>query len=454
MPRLVPQRDIPAEWWAVFGAPELDALVRRALQRSPTLDQARARLAQAQELRAARAGATAYPQVDAAFGAVRQRIDPATFGFPQAPNPGPFNVFSLGADVSYNFDLFGGTRRELEALAAEVDYQGYELEAARADARDERRDDRDPARVARRADRRDVRHPRRAEAAARDRRGALPGRAACRGSTCRTSGHWSRRRKARSPPLRAQWAQAGHLLAVLMGESPADAELPEIRLAALALPAELPLRVPSELVRQRPDIRASEALLHKASANVGVATADLYPKLVISGSFSSSQLNLSDVLGNGINVWNIGANLLQPLFRGGELQARKRAAEAAYDQAAAGVSPVGAARPAERRRRAAGARGGRRRACGAGGAGRARRRRLPDHARPLRRGRREPARGARRRPEPAAGRDRPHPGRRRAGTPTRWRCSRRSAAAGRRGNEGQTRISPPSPMDSGGEIRV
>ena len=94
--------------------------------------------------------------------------------------------------------------------------------------------------------------------------------------------------------------------------------------------------MPSELVRQRPDIRASEALLHKASANVGVATADLYPKLVISGSFSSSQLSLSDVLGNGINIWSIGANLLQPLFRGGELQARKRAAEAAYDQAAAG----------------------------------------------------------------------------------------------------------------------
>jgi outer membrane protein TolC len=75
--------------------------------------------------------------------------------------------------------------------------------------------------------------------------------------------------------------------------------------------------------------------LHKASANVGVATADLYPKLVISGGFSSSQLTIGDVFGSGINVWNIGINLLQPLFRGGELQARKRAAEAAYEQALA-----------------------------------------------------------------------------------------------------------------------
>jgi len=93
--------------------------------------------------------------------------------------------------------------------------------------------------------------------------------------------------------------------------------------------------VPSELVRQRPDIRANEALLHKASANVGVATADLYPKLTISGGFSTSQLRVSDLFGNGINIWNIGANLLQPLFHGGELQARKRAAIAAFDQAAA-----------------------------------------------------------------------------------------------------------------------
>ena len=136
-------------------------------------------------------------------------------------------------------------------------------------------------------------------------------------------------------PLRAQWAQAGHLLAVYTGDPPAAASIPAIRLADLQLPAELPLRVPSELVRQRPDIRANEALLHKASANVGVATADLYPKLTISGGFSTSQLRVSDLFGNGINIWNIGANLLQPLFHGGELQARKRAAIAAFDQAAA-----------------------------------------------------------------------------------------------------------------------
>ena len=135
------------------------------------------------------------------------------------------------------------------------------------------------------------------------------------------------------PPLHAQRERAIHLLAIYAGDAPAAVPIPALRLADLRLPAAVPQRLPSELARQRPDIRANEALLRKASADIGVATANLYPKLQISGSLASSQLSLSDLFGNGINVWNIGANLAQPLFRGGELQARKRAAIAAYDQA-------------------------------------------------------------------------------------------------------------------------
>ena len=335
MPKLVADRDIPAEWWALFGSQEIDALVRRALANSPTLDEARARLTQAQELRVARTGETRLPQFDAAFGAQRQRIDPATFGFPEAPNPGPFNVFTLGVSVSYNFDLFGGTRRELEALGAEVDYRDYELQAARlalagnvvgTAIRLASLDAQIAVVVA-------------ILAAQRHQLGIIEDRYAAGGVA------WFEVQSQRSlvaqtdaslPPLRAQLAQTGHLLAILMGEPPAATLLPAVRLSELSLPSELPARIPSEWVRQRPDIRASEALLWKASANVGVAAADLYPKLVISGNLSSSQLNIVDVLGNGFNIWNIGANLLQPLFRYDELQARKRAAEAAYQQALAG----------------------------------------------------------------------------------------------------------------------
>ena len=127
-----PGRDIPAEWWTVFGSPELDALVQRALRDSPTLDQARARLD-------AGAGASRGARRRHAVSAVRSRrrarsasaSTPRRSAFRTRRIPGPFNVFSLGVNASYNFDIFGGTRRELEALAAEVDYQAYELEAAR-----------------------------------------------------------------------------------------------------------------------------------------------------------------------------------------------------------------------------------------------------------------------------------------------------------------------------------
>ncbi len=275
------------------------------------------------------------PQLDATAGAVRQRIDPATVGFPEAPNPGPFNVFSLGANIAYNFDLFGGTRRDLEAYAAEVDYHGYELEAARLTL----------------ASNVVVTAIREASLAAQidvvnqlldaqRQQLAIVVQRVEAGGAARLDVENQRSLLAQSeaalPALQARQAQARHQLAVLLGLPPAQAQIPTLRLADLKLPSEVPLLVPSDLVRRRPDIRASEALLHKASAGIGVATADLYPKLVVSGGFSSSQLDIADVLGSGINLWNIGINLVQPIFRHGELKARQRAAEAAFEQAAAG----------------------------------------------------------------------------------------------------------------------
>ncbi len=332
--RARPERDIPAEWWTLFGSSELDTLVRRALERSPTLDQARARLVEARELRAARVGATDVPAVDLTGGVTRQKVDPSVLGFPQAPIPGPFTVYSIGANVSYTFDIFGGTRREIEGLAAQVDYEAYELEAARLTL---------AANVVTTAVRlaglRAQIESTEAILAAQAKELVIVERRFDTGGVAevdvRNQQALVAETRASLAPLYAQREQAIHLLAVYAGAPPAVAPIPELRLADLRLPAAIPNRLPSDLVRQRPDIRAAEALLHKASADVGVATANLYPKLSISGSLSSSQLSASDLFGSGINVWNIGANLVQPLIRGGELQARKRAAIAAYDQAQA-----------------------------------------------------------------------------------------------------------------------
>ncbi len=97
----------------------------------------------------------------------------------------------------------------------------------------------------------------------------------------------------------------------------------------------LPVSLPSALVRQRPDIRASEALLHQASAGVGVATANLYPKITLSGSYGVESTGVGDLFKGQDVIWSLGAGLLQPIFHGGELTAKRRAAVAAYQQAAA-----------------------------------------------------------------------------------------------------------------------
>ncbi len=332
MPLLARDRAPPERWWTTFRCPALDELVERALRGSPTLDEARARVTQARELHDARAGGTRYPGVDLVAGAERQRVDPATVGFPQAPNPGPFNVFSLGATVRYDFDIFGGTRRELERLAAEVDYRAYELDAARLTLAGSV-----VAVVVQRATSAATLEATQAILAIQRRELAITEERYRLGGVAWVEVQNQRALVAQTeagvPPLRAGVEIGGHRLAVLMGEPPATASVPLVRLDELRVPAEVPLQVPAALVRTRPDIRASEALLHKASADVGVATADLYPKLVISGGFSTGQLALADLFGNGINLWNIGINLAQPLLRGGELKARKRAAEAAYAQA-------------------------------------------------------------------------------------------------------------------------
>jgi NodT family efflux transporter outer membrane factor (OMF) lipoprotein len=134
------------------------------------------------------------------------------------------------------------------------------------------------------------------------------------------------------PPLESALAQVRHQLAVLTGRSPSEAAIPQFDLQGLQLPQEIPLRVPSELVRRRPDILASEALLHQASAQVGVATANLYPQITLSANLSGVSTDLNKVFG-GPALWSIGAGLLQPIFHGGELQAQRRAAIAAYDAA-------------------------------------------------------------------------------------------------------------------------
>jgi NodT family efflux transporter outer membrane factor (OMF) lipoprotein len=135
--------------------------------------------------------------------------------------------------------------------------------------------------------------------------------------------------RASLPPLEDQLDIVNHQLAELMGKTPAEAHVEEISLDSLHLPADLPVSLPSSLVRQRPDICAAEALLHQASANVGETTANLYPQIVLSGSGGA----IGTSFASGGNIWNAGISLAQPIFNGGSLRAERRKAIDAYEAA-------------------------------------------------------------------------------------------------------------------------
>ena len=332
--RLAAGQAVPALWWTLFRSPALDALVRRALDASPTLARAQARLRQAQEDWSARSGATQWPQVDAKLLADRIDVNPQSLGVGLPLNT-PFNLYLASVGVSYTFDLFGAVRNELGALRAEIDHQQYELEAARLMLAGNV-----VTAAIREAQLREQIASIEQIVALQGRQLAIVERLQQLGTAARADVVAQRLDLAQSraalPELQRQLDAVRHRLAVYTAQAPGDAQLPEFRLADLQLPTELPLSLPSELARQRPDIRAAEAVLQQAGARVGVATANLYPQLTLSatvGSIGSS--NGGDLFAGGSGFYLLGATLAQPLFRGGELQARRRAAVAAYEQAGA-----------------------------------------------------------------------------------------------------------------------
>ncbi|HET9205318.1 MAG TPA: efflux transporter outer membrane subunit, partial [Burkholderiaceae bacterium] len=336
--RLVVSQDIPAQWWTLFQSPALDALVRQALDHSPTMARGRARLRQVQEEREARAGATQLPQVDARLSANRIDVDPQSLG-QNLPLDTPFNLFFASVGVSYHLDLFGTTRNELQALQSEIDHQRYQLEATRLMLAGNV-----VTAAIREASLREQIATVEQIVALQQRRLGIVERLEQLGTAAQGDVVAQRLELAQTrvllPDLQRQLEQVRHRLAIYVGQAPGAAQLPQFRLADLQLPAQLPLSLPSELARQRPDIRAAEALLQQAGARVGVATANLYPQITLSATAGSLATRAGDLFGSGTAFYLLGASLSQPIFRGGELQAKRRAAVATYEQAAAAYQEV------------------------------------------------------------------------------------------------------------------
>ncbi|MDX8397516.1 MAG: efflux transporter outer membrane subunit [Mariprofundaceae bacterium] len=330
LPQLLSSDTIPAQWWQLFESDPLELLIQRSLKASPTLQVAEARLQANQETLAANTGSILYPNIDGSFGSTRQKISGASFG-------GRSLIFSLqnaSLDMSYSLDPAGGGRRLLEFGRAQVEYEVIELHAARITLVSNI-----VTSVIREASLRDQISALIEIIDAQKQQLELSEKKFDIGVISKVEVLSQRASLAQTrtqlPSLQQSLSQTRHQLATLSGELPSEARLPEFHLDDLTLPHQIPVTLPSQLTRQRPDIRASEALLHQASAQVGVATANLYPSLTLTGRYGSEASNFSDLFSAGTSVWGIGAGLLQPIFHGGALQAKKRAAVASYQQAAA-----------------------------------------------------------------------------------------------------------------------
>lgn len=329
---LVRDLDLPGQWWTLFQSKPLNSLIEKALAANPDLQAAQEALVVAKENVYAQEGAL-LPTVDGNFTGSRQKFEIAQPSDVAAGSP-IFNLFTAQLNISYAPDVFGGTRRSIEALAAQADSQRFALEATYLTL---------TSNLA----------------------GAAVQEASLRGQIAATESIIKIETDTLSvlqhqhdlgqiaeadvvaqqaalaqveqtlPPLQKQLAQQRDLLAALTGGLPSDRLSEKFVLTALHLPRDLPVTLPSKLVEQRPDIRAAEANLQAASAAVGVAIANRLPNVTLSGAIGSTALQPDQLFTPGFGFWDATGSVTQPLFHGGTLFHRELAARAMLKQAAA-----------------------------------------------------------------------------------------------------------------------
>ncbi len=320
-----------ADWWRLFNSAKLDGVMKEAFANNQTLQAAEASLRQSQDNLRAGYGVF-FPQADATLGVSRLKSSPVSFS--GNPASSIFNIYTLAGTVNYALDVFGGERRAVESLQAQVDVERYTVTGAYLTLSGNIVN----AVIAQAAYREQIKATEQtidnekeqvgiAEAQAQA--GIIPY------SNVLSLQSQLSATEANIPILKQQLSQTEHLLAALSGRTPAEWSPPDVELADLALPADLPLSLPSDLVRQRPDILASESRLHSASAEIGVATAALFPNFTLSGDYGVNSTTFENLSKNAVSFWSIGAGILAPIFHGGTLWYQRRAAIEGYNQSLA-----------------------------------------------------------------------------------------------------------------------
>lgn len=315
-------KNINGDWWSAFRSPKLDALVRRAIDGNLELVAADATIRQAASSVAAAEGAL-YPQVDFGAQAGRQRTH-------NGPEPSVSNFYAIGPRVGFDLDAFGGNKRLVEQQQAFTQLQKHRYEAAYLTLTG------DVTSQALLLASANAQMKAVEKLLANDAKNLELVRAAhANGATTQIDVSLAETRLAQDrtllPPLAQQRDSARHALSILTGKGPADWIAPEFELAEFALPSNVPVSLPSEMARNRPDVLQAEAELHMASAVVGVATANLYPRVELSASLAQA------ASGNGgAALWGFAAGLTAPIFNGGTLKAERQAAVDGYQATLAG----------------------------------------------------------------------------------------------------------------------
>lgn len=328
--RLQAGQDIAADWWKIFRSPQLDALIKEAFEHNPDLKAAQASLRVAMENVKAQSGAF-YPAVGAGFDASRNKQSAQLS--PVLASPALlYNLYQTQLSVSWTPDIWGGNRRTVEALQAQADGQRYQLQAAyvslaanlvaaaiqEASLREQIAATRELI-----ADQQRILDIERKQKTL----GQIAGQDVAAQETLLAQ------TEASLPSLQKQLSQQRDLLTALTGRYPADPVQQSFQMHDLALPEELPLTVPSRLVEQRADVRMAEENMHAASAQVGVAVANTLPNITLTANAGAISTQLGQLFGAGGGFWALGGGVTAPIFDGGTLLHRKRAAEAGLDQA-------------------------------------------------------------------------------------------------------------------------
>lgn len=321
--------DIPTRWWAAFRSAPLDRLIRGAITTNPSLQAADAALKVAQYNALAQRGLY-FPQVGASYGPSTQLT--SNFGPSDVPQQ-RYSLHTAQLTVAYTLDIWGADARAVESLDAVTEQQHFQLEAAHLSLTANIV----TAAIGEASLRGQIAATQRIVAIERDVLRILKSQFEA-GQAAQVDVLSQQAALAQVeqtlPPLQKQLAVQRDLLTALSGRYSAAEVEQRFELSQLALPRNIPVLLPSTLVGHRPDVRAAEANLHAASAQVGVAVAARLPNIAIGGSTAgASAYKFAPLFAPGTGFYVLAANATQPIFDGMTLLNKQHAAEAALEQA-------------------------------------------------------------------------------------------------------------------------